>query len=165
MEGLEKTASQPPQWLLVSILHRVPCLFSLLYSEPLTHTAPSAAPSNVRATSTSSSITVQWEMVPCIHRNGEIIGYSVRYGVQGQSIQTIPVSGGDTTMTISSVMSSTNYSIEVAAVTRAGTGPYSDPITVETFQSKLRFRNKPVSTKSMTVCIWIFNEPLPPHSK
>ena len=76
-------------------------------------------------------------MVPCIHRNGEITGYSVRYGVQGQSIQTMTVSGGDTIMTtISSVMSFTNYSIEVAAVTSAGIGPYSDPITVETPQSK-----------------------------
>ena len=61
----------------------------------------------------------------------------MRYGVQGQSTQTMPVSGGRATMTtISSVMSSTNYSIEVAAVTSAGTGPYSDPITVETPQSK-----------------------------
>ena len=137
MEGLEKTASQPPQWLLVSILHRVPCLFSLLYSEPLTHTAPSAAPSNVRAASTSSAITVQWEMVPCIHRNGEITGYSVRYGVQGQSTQTMSVSGGDTTMTtIQGVMSPTTYSIEVAAVNSVNTGPYSDPITEETPQSK-----------------------------
>ena len=129
MEGLEKTASQPPQGLLVSIPHRVPCL---LYSEPLTHTAPSAAPSNVRATSTSSSITVQWEMVPCIHRNGEITGYSVRYS-GGGSTQTMAVSGGDTTMTtIQGVMSSTTYFIEVAAVNYIDTGPYSDPITVET---------------------------------
>ena len=61
----------------------------------------------------------------------------MRYGVQGQSTQAMPVSRGRTTMTtISSVMSSTNYSIEVAAVTSAGIGPYSDPITVETPQSK-----------------------------
>ena len=47
------------------------------------------------------------------------------------------VSRGQATMTtISSVMSFTNYSIEVAAVTSAGIGPYSDPITVETPQSK-----------------------------
>ena len=137
IEGLEKTASQPPQSLSVSIPHRVPCLFSLLYSEPLTHTAPSAAPSDVRATSKSSSITVQWGEVDCIHRNGEITGYSVRYGVQGQSTQTMTVSGGDTTMTtIQGLMSSTTYSIEVAAVNSVDTGPYSDPMAVETPRSK-----------------------------
>ena len=103
--------------------------------------APSAAPSSVKvhvSNGTSTTITVQWEMVPCIHRNGEITGYSVRYGVQGRITQTMSVSGADTTeITISNLMSSTNYSIEMAAMTRTGTGPYSDPITVETFPSKI----------------------------
>ena len=141
MEGLEPTASQPPQWLLVSIFHRVICLFSLLYSEPLTHTAPSAAPSNVRATSTSSSVTVQWGMVPCIHRNGEITGYSVRYGDMGSgSPQTVTVSERE--VTIQDLMSSTTYSIEVAAVNSAGVGVYSYPIK---------------TTKSKPSCIKLFN--------
>ena len=96
--------------------------------------APSAAPSDVSATSTSSSITVQWGAVDCIHRNGDITGYSVRYGVQGNgSTQTVNVSGGDATMTtISGLMASTNYSIEVAAVNNAGTGNYSDAVISET---------------------------------
>ena len=61
----------------------------------------------------------------------------MRYGVQGQSTQTMSVSGGDTTMTtIQGVMSPTTYSIEVAAVNSVNTGPYSDPITEETPRSK-----------------------------
>ena len=40
--------------------------------------------------------------------------------------------GSNTTVTISGLESSTNYSIEVAAVNSAGTGVYSDPLTVET---------------------------------
>ena len=138
MEGLEKTASQPPQWLLVSILHRVACLFSLLYSKPLTHTAPSAAPSNVRVTEvTSSTITVEWGEVACMEHNGEITGYSVRYGVQGQSTQTMSVSGGDTTMTtIRNLMLSTTYSIEVAAVNDIDIGQYSESFTIKTLRSK-----------------------------
>ena len=72
-----------------------------------------------------------------MEHNGEITGYSVRYGVQGQATRTMPVSGGRATMTtIHNVMSSTTYSIEVAAVNYIDTGPYSDPITVETPQSK-----------------------------
>ena len=43
------------------------------------------------------------------------------------------VSGGGATMTtISGLESSTNYSIEVAAVNSAGTGVYSDAVISET---------------------------------
>ena len=101
--------------------------------------APSAAPTSVSVSEdTSSSITVQWGDVDCIHRNGDITGYSVRYGVQGSAVgdRTVEmVSGGDTTQTtISGLTSSTTYSIEVAAVTGANAvGMYSSSsITTET---------------------------------
>ena len=109
--------------------------------------APSAAPTSVRVSAvTSSSITVQWEAVDCIHRNGDITGYSVRYGVVGSgSTQTMSVSGDSVTKaTISSLMLSTTYSIQVAAENSAGTGVYSDPpITAETI--------------SISMCAWILN--------
>ena len=94
--------------------------------------APSTAPTSVRESEvTSSSITVQWGVVNCIDRNGDITGYSVRYGVQGsESTQTMSVSGGSVTeATISSLMPSTTYSIQVAAVNSAGIGEYSASIT------------------------------------
>ena len=93
--------------------------------------APSAAPTSVSVSAvTSSSITVQWGSVDCIHRNGDITGYSVQYGVVGSgSTQTTSVSGSSVTeATISSLMSSITYSIQVAAVNSAGTGPYSDTV-------------------------------------
>ena len=97
-------------------------------------TAPSAAPSNVRATSTSSSITVQWGMVPCIHRNGEITGYSVRYGEMGsESTQNVSVSGDDVTeITISGLAPNTRYEVSVAAVNIEGTGNFSANYLVRT---------------------------------
>ena len=97
--------------------------------------ASSAALTSVRESGvTSSTITVQWGALDCIHHNGDITGYSVRYGVQGSgSTQTRDVSGGSVTeATISSLMPSTTYSIQVAAVNNVGIGEYSDPITVET---------------------------------
>ena len=97
--------------------------------------APSAAPTSVSVSGvTSSSITVQWGAVDCIHRNGDITGYSVQYGVVGSgSTQTMSVSGGSVTeATISSLMSSTTYSIQVAAVNSAGIGVYSDLLIVQT---------------------------------
>ena len=83
---------------------------------------------------TSSTITVQWGAVNCIHRNGDITGYTVRYGVQESRItQTESVLGSATTeATISGLTPSTSYVIDIAAVNSAGIGVYSDPLTVET---------------------------------
>ena len=97
------------------------------------HAAPFAAPTSVRVSgAASSNIIVQWGAVDCIHRNGDITGYSVRYGeVESGSTQTVSVSGGS--VTISNLTLSTNYTIQVAAVNSAGIGVYSDPpITAET---------------------------------
>ena len=85
---------------------------------------------------TSSSITVQWEMVPCIHRNGDITGYSVQY-TGGGSTQTVSVSGDSSggMVTISGLSPNTMYTVdtvEVAAVNSAGTGMYSDPVMIDT---------------------------------
>ena len=60
--------------------------------------APSTAPTSVSVYEvTSSSITVQWGAVNCIHHNGDITGYSVRYGVQGSSEgdRTVEMASGD----------------------------------------------------------------------
>ena len=102
--------------------------------------APSAPPASVSVSEvTSSSITVQWEPVDCADRNGDITGYSVQYWEVGSgSTQTMPVSGGSATETvISGLMLSTAYSIQVAAVNSAGTGPYSAVImhTIQLSQS------------------------------
>ena len=88
--------------------------------------APSAPPTSVSVSEvTTSSITVQWGPVDCIHRNGDITGYSVRYGSE-----TVSVSGDSSggMYVISGLMPSTTYSIEVAAETSVGTGPYSTAI-------------------------------------
>ena len=96
--------------------------------------APSAAPKSITTNTTSSSITVRWVAVECIHHNGDITGYSLQYGKEGSgSKQTVNVSGGATTKgTISGLQSSTAYIIEVAAVNSAGTGMYSRRFTVST---------------------------------
>ena len=100
--------------------------------------APTAPPSSVNAmVESSSSITAQWGEVPCIHQNGAITGYSVRYHVvRDPSTGTVVnISGGSVSeTTISNLNSSTNYSIHVAAKSSAGTGEYSSYVFMETPQ-------------------------------
>ena len=87
---------------------------------------------------TSSSITVQWGAVDCIHRNGDITGYLVRYGVQGsgEGEKTVKMASGDSSegmYHISGLTAATVYTIEVAAVNSVGVGNYSNYIpTLET---------------------------------
>ena len=104
--------------------------------------APSAAPTGVRVSGiTSSSITVQWGLVVCIHRNGDITGYSVRYGVQGTAVGDMPVKMVSMSVletTITGLMSATFYDVDVAAVNSAGTGVYHSVNTLQyTALSKL----------------------------
>ena len=85
--------------------------------------APFTPPTSVNVSEvTFSSITVQWGPVDCIHRNGDITGYSVQYGSE-----TVSVSGDSSggMYVISGLIPSTTYSIQVAAQTSADTGPYS----------------------------------------
>ena len=83
---------------------------------------------------TPSSITVQWGAVNCAHHNGDITGYSLQYGVVGSGSRVIiSISGGSVTeATLSSLRSSTPYSIQVAAVNSAGIGVYSASMDTKT---------------------------------
>ena len=98
------------------------------------YTAPSAAPTSVNVSDvTSSTITVQWGAVNCIDRNGNITGYSVRYGVNGtaEGDRTVKNSTGDSNggmYTISGLSPATVYTVEVAAVNSVDIGVYSSPI-------------------------------------
>ena len=69
-----------------------------------------------------------------IHDKKSITGYCVRYGIHNSgSSSTVYVPGAATTeTTISELSSTTNYSIEVAAVNSAGIGNYSDPVIATT---------------------------------
>ena len=87
----------------------------------------------------STSITVQWGEVPCIHQNGEITGYSVQYGVEGSSGPQSEMVSGDSsggTDTISGLTRRTMYTVQVAAVNSAGTGEYNASLTIQTPDGK-----------------------------
>ena len=99
---------------------------------------PSAAPIDVTADGASTTITVQWGNVPCIHQNGQITSYSLQYGVEESGNTQTLISTGNGAE-ISGLVTSTNYTVQVAAITSAGVGEYSDPQLI-------------VNTESMFYC-------------
>ena len=90
--------------------------------------APSAAPADlIFLSSTSSTISIQWETVPCIHRNGRITGYMIQYmEVGGGVFINESVSGDQKETSITGLQSSTLYDIRIAAVNSVGTGPFTN---------------------------------------
>ncbi len=75
-----------------------------------------------------TTITIKLNEVECVDRNGDITSYSVRYGPSStpssdRSVETPTFSVGEREI-------GTSYSFEVAAVNRAGIGPYSTTIMV-----------------------------------
>ena len=87
---------------------------------------------------TFSDVTLVWEAIPCLKQNGDITGYSVRYAKDKSNEYNMNVFGGNVTQaTISGLDPSTNHSIQVAGVNAAGTGEYSDPLSLTTRKSEL----------------------------
>ena len=114
---------------------------------------PSAGPVSVIAgTVTVNSITVLWEEVPCLHRNGEITGYILVANTSGEVVKHVYVYADDSReATISGLNPNSNYTVDVAAVNSAGIGP-SASINVETPGENMVYRdihlkNRQVSTK------------------
>ena len=123
---------------MIRLLHWIH-LSIIFSSEPLPFTAPSAPPTVVKLLPKSStSIALNWRRpADCRHENGEITGYSVRYGEEGsgEADWRFQMASGDSSggmTTVSLLTKETVYSVEVAAETSAGTGVYSELQTIET---------------------------------
>ena len=70
--------------------------------------------------------------MPCLDRNGEITGYTVKVTLSGMVVATENVNDGSAReATVSGLTPSTDYFVTVAAVNSAGTGPISG-IPIET---------------------------------
>jgi hypothetical protein len=102
---------------------------------------------------TSSTITITWEMVPCLFRNGKVIGYVVRYGKVGSLERTLfHVQGGDTNeTTLSNLIAATLYSIEVAGVNSFSIINFLEPgIQQSTLEASSAFPNMTVATTALS---------------
>lgn len=100
------------------------------------------APLNVRSQVLSSTvISVAWDEIPPIDRNGIITLYEVFYvplETFGGLISPEMVNTTDLSYELVGLQEYVNYNISVRAYTRVGSGLYSAPITNETLEdSKL----------------------------
>jgi len=75
-----------------------------------------------------SSLEVSWQPPPEADHNGVITGYVIQYTRVGTSdTMSVTITSG-TTHTISGLVAFVEYSVEVAAMTVNGTGPFSNAI-------------------------------------
>ena len=84
---------------------------------------PSAASANFSLVSeTPTSVTVTWEPVLCMYRNGLITDYVIKYN----ELNTGLLSNKTRMFEITGLNPSTQYEIKIAAVNSVGTGPFTN---------------------------------------
>ena len=109
------------------------------YSSIVHPAVPAASPDNVTATViTSTSVRVNWDIVPPIQQNGPIVIYEVMYTpleTFGGQIGTLNMNSTELTLVLTDLQHDVEYNISVQAYTEIGPGPYSSPGTiVRTFE-------------------------------
>ncbi|XP_029450170.1 tyrosine-protein kinase Mer [Rhinatrema bivittatum] len=99
-----------------------------------TEGAPSAAPLNVTVliNETQSTLEVEWLQLPIQRMHGTLLGYRVQHTWEGFGISTLVEESTVNKSLMNIPLRATNAtcSIRVAAYTRGGNGPYSEPVQI-----------------------------------
>uniref|UniRef100_A0A8C3Y3L3 Neogenin 1 n=1 Tax=Catharus ustulatus TaxID=91951 RepID=A0A8C3Y3L3_CATUS len=114
---------------------------------------PSAPPQNLTLeVRNSKSILLQWQPPPAGTHSGQITGYKIRYRkVSRKRFCGVPVLPRDAWLFSGSLERGTEYSFRVAAMTINGTGPATDWVSAETFESDLDESRVPEVPSSLHV--------------
>ena len=89
---------------------------------------PAGFPENLHSTlSTATTITLTWDEINCVDRNGVVTGYMVQYGITtfNTLLNVTGTSASDRTFTASGLVPLTTYMFRIAAVNSDGVGPYN----------------------------------------
>ena len=123
MERQFKTFSTTINNSLISSLVLIECL-----------SVPSHPPLNLTAYNTSStSFNVTWNEIPNEHKNGIILGYTIRYGFSRTGFTNKTVLNGTTRHTeLTGLEKYKLYSIQILGFTVKGYGNLSEPVIVRT---------------------------------
>uniref|UniRef100_A0A663MBT3 Neogenin n=1 Tax=Athene cunicularia TaxID=194338 RepID=A0A663MBT3_ATHCN len=114
---------------------------------------PSAPPQNLTLeVRNSKSIMLHWQPPPAGTHSGQITGYKIRYRkMSRKSDVTESIGGTQLFQLIEGLERGTEYSFRVAALTVNGTGPATDWISAETFESDLDETRVPEVPSSLHV--------------
>ncbi|KAM7151131.1 neogenin isoform 5-T5 [Macrochelys suwanniensis] len=114
---------------------------------------PSAAPQNLSLeVRNSKSIMIHWQPPPAGTQNGQITGYKIRYRKASRKSEvTESIGGTQLFQLIEGLERGTEYSFRVSALTSNGTGPATDWISAETFESDLDETRVPEVPSSLHV--------------
>ncbi|XP_061481510.1 tyrosine-protein kinase Mer isoform X2 [Rhineura floridana] len=109
--------------------------FSSWITASTTEGAPSASPGNITLSinESSSSVIITWIKPPIAQMNGELQGYSISHVWQNLEVsQNLSSHTGKDSSTIRIPIVATNATciVRVAAITKGGVGPFSNPVGV-----------------------------------
>ncbi|XP_071170986.1 netrin receptor unc-40-like [Mytilus edulis] len=103
------------------------------YTHP--HTRPSAAPSNIHASSKGiTSLTISWDALNIFYKNGDVKGYKVYYrgpGFAGTKSANV-IGEANRQFTISGLRPNSTYQFILQAINDVGGGKYSGLIPIST---------------------------------
>uniref|UniRef100_A0A8B9RH25 Neogenin 1b n=1 Tax=Astyanax mexicanus TaxID=7994 RepID=A0A8B9RH25_ASTMX len=99
---------------------------------------PSSAPQNLTVeVQNSKSIMIRWQPPPPGTQNGELTGYKIRYRKGGRKGEATEIMTTQLSQLIDGLERGTEYSFRVSAITVNGSGPATEWLTTETFESDL----------------------------
>ena len=86
---------------------------------------------------TSKSVSVSWNDIECIERNGMITNYTVEFSSLEGSVIPGVLMVDERRFTASGLTPFTNYTFQVAGINSNGTGPFSNVTTIETAEDSM----------------------------
>uniref|UniRef100_A0A3P9C8B7 Neogenin 1b n=1 Tax=Maylandia zebra TaxID=106582 RepID=A0A3P9C8B7_9CICH len=113
---------------------------------------PSAPPQNLTIeVHNSKSIMLRWQPPPPSGQNGKITGYKIRYRKGSRRSESETTEGTQLYKLMDGLEHGTEYSFRVSAMTVNGTGPATEWMTAETFESDLDESRVPDQPSSLHV--------------
>lgn len=98
------------------------------------HSVPSESPDVISSTAIdSTTIEMVWTEPPVDTHNGIILSYNIILTV-ANTMDTFSINATSTSVNITGLHPFYVYSLRVAGMTRHGTGPYSDDVSVTTLE-------------------------------
>ena len=108
--------------------------------------APAGSPQGITPSVSARSVSVSWNEIECIERNGMITNYTVEFSSLGGSVVPGMLMVDERRFTASGLSPFTNYTFRIAGVNSNGTGPFSNITTIKTAEDSMFDLKSPLFT-------------------